>query len=54
MFLTDKNDAGTESPCFKMGVEALNSIPFSKPVLNNRAKTHLNIEDIKLAKQHDF
>jgi len=46
MFLTGKNDAETETLGFEMGVVDFISKPFSIPVLLNRIKTHLNIEDI--------
>jgi len=46
IFLTSKNDADTEALGFQMGVVDFVSKPFSKPVLVNRIKTHLNIEDV--------
>jgi len=46
IFLTSKKDADTEALGFEMGVVDFISKPFSKPVLLNRIKTHLNIEDI--------
>jgi len=46
IFLTGKSDAATEALGFEMGVIDFISKPFSKPVLINRIKTHLHIEDI--------
>jgi len=46
IFLTSKKDADTEALGFEMGVVDFISKPFSKPVLLNRIKTHLDIEDI--------
>ena len=46
IFLTSKNDESTESMGFEMGVVDFISKPFSEPVLINRIKTHLGIEDI--------
>jgi len=46
IFLTSRNDASTESLGFEMGAIDFISKPFSKPVLLNRLKTHLDIEDI--------
>ena len=46
IFLTSKNDASTESLGFEMGAVDFISKPFSQPVLLNRIKSHLNIEDI--------
>ncbi|MCL2213806.1 MAG: response regulator [Treponema sp.] len=46
IFLTSKNDAATEALGFEMGVVDFISKPFSKPVLLNRIKTHLHIEEI--------
>jgi len=46
IFLTSKNDAATEALGFEMGVVDFISKPFSKPVLLNRIKTQLNIEDV--------
>ena len=46
MFLTSRNDAETETLGFEMGIVDYVSKPFSKPVLLNRIKTHLGIEDI--------
>jgi len=46
MFLTGKNDASTEALGFEMGVIDFITKPFSGPVLLNRIKTHLHIEDI--------
>ena len=46
IFLTSKNDAVTEALGFEMGVIDYISKPFSVPVLLNRIKTHLHIEEI--------
>jgi len=46
IFLTSKNDASTEALGFEMGVMDFISKPFSGPVLLNRIKTHLHIEEI--------
>jgi len=45
IFLTSKNDTATESLGFEMGVVDFISKPFSSPVLLNRIKTHLDIEE---------
>lgn len=46
IFLTSRNDPLTESLGFEMGAVDFISKPFSGPVLLNRIKTHLEIEDI--------
>jgi putative two-component system response regulator len=46
IFLTSKSDSATEALGFEMGVLDFVSKPFSVPVLLNRLKTHLHIEDI--------
>jgi len=46
IFLTSRNDEGTESQGFAMGAVDFISKPFSKPVLLNRLNTHLGIENI--------
>jgi len=46
IFLTARNDAATESHGFELGAVDFISKPFSAPVLLNRIKTHLGIEDI--------
>ncbi|MCL2805831.1 MAG: response regulator [Treponema sp.] len=46
IFLTSKSDVGTEAQGFEMGVADFISKPFSKPVLLNRIKTLLDIEDV--------
>jgi putative two-component system response regulator len=46
MFLTGKRDPETEALGFEMGVIDFVTKPFSAPVLRNRIKTHLDIEDI--------
>ena len=48
IFLTSRSDSSTESIGFDLGAVDFISKPFSKPVLLNRIKTHLNIEDIIL------
>jgi len=48
IFLTSKNDAATEALGFEMGVIDFITKPFSGPVLLNRIKTHLHIEEIIL------
>ena len=48
IFLTSRNDAATESIGLDLGAVDFISKPFSRPVLLNRIKTHLNIEDIIL------
>jgi len=45
VFLTGKKDADTEALGFEMGVVDFISKPFSKPVLLNRLKLHLDVED---------
>jgi len=46
IFLTSRNDAGTESQGFEMGAVDFISKPFSKPVLLNRIKAHLDVENV--------
>jgi putative two-component system response regulator len=46
IFLTSKSDADTEALGFEMGVVDFIHKPFSPPVLLNRIKTHLNIDEI--------
>ena len=46
MFLTSKSDAATEARGFEIGVMDFISKPFSGPVLLNRIKKHLAIEDV--------
>jgi len=46
IFLTSRNDEGTESQGFAMGAVDFITKPFSKPVLLNRINTHLGIENI--------
>jgi putative two-component system response regulator len=46
IFLTGKNDTSAEVLGFELGVVDFISKPFSKPVLLNRIKTHLAIEEI--------
>ncbi|MCL2765698.1 MAG: response regulator [Treponema sp.] len=45
IFLTGKKDADTEALGFEMGVVDFISKPFSNPVLLNRIKLHLDVED---------
>jgi len=46
IFLTSQNDDLTESLCFEMGAVDFIPKPFSFPVLLNRIKSHLDIEEI--------
>ena len=46
MFLTNLTDSDVEAQCFQMGVVDFVSKPFSVPVLQNRIKTHLEIDEI--------
>jgi len=46
MFLTGRNDAEVEARGFEMGAVDFVTKPFSAPVLLNRIKTHLDIDDI--------
>ena len=46
MFLTGMTDAKIEACGFEMGVVDFITKPFSAPVLLNRIKTHLNIDEI--------
>ncbi|MCL2637001.1 MAG: response regulator [Oscillospiraceae bacterium] len=46
IFLTSRNDSTTEALGFEMGASDFISKPFSEPVLLNRIKFHLKIEDI--------
>lgn len=46
IFLTSRSDAITEAQGFEMGAADFVSKPFSEPVLLNRIKFHLKIEDI--------
>jgi putative two-component system response regulator len=46
IFLTGKNDPETEALGLEMGVVDFIAKPFSEPVLLNRIKTHLHIEEI--------
>ena len=45
VFLTSRNDASTESLGFEMGAVDFITKPFSQPVLLNRIKSHLDIEE---------
>ena len=46
VFLTGRNDADVEADGFKMGAIDFVTKPFSAPVLLNRLKTHLGIDEI--------
>jgi len=46
IFLSGRNDAATEARGFEMGALDFISKPFSEPVLLNRIKTHLEIEEL--------
>ena len=46
MFLTGRTDADIEAKGFEMGAVDFLTKPFSVPVLRNRIRTHLNIDDI--------
>ena len=46
IFLTGMSDAATEVRGFQLGVVDFVSKPFSAPVLLNRIRSHLNIDDI--------
>ena len=46
MFLTGRNDAEVEARGFEMGAVDFVTKPFSAPVLLNRIRTHLNIDEI--------
>jgi len=46
LFLSSQNDAETEAHGFEIGAVDFISKPFSEPVLLNRIKTHLDIEEL--------
>jgi putative two-component system response regulator len=46
IFLTSMTDASTEASGFQLGVVDFIAKPFSAPVLLNRIKTHLNIDEL--------
>ena len=46
IFLTGRNDSEVEARGFELGAVDFITKPFSAPVLLNRIKTHLNIDDI--------
>ncbi len=46
MFISSRNDAVTEAHGFEIGASDFISKPFSEPVLLNRIKKHLKIEDL--------
>ena len=46
VFLTGMSDAAVEASGFQLGVIDFIAKPFSAPVLNNRIKAHLDIDDI--------
>jgi len=46
IFLTGRNDTAIEAKCFELGAVDFITKPFSAPVLMNRIKTYLNIDEI--------
>jgi len=46
IFLTGRNDTAIEAKCFELGAVDFITKPFSAPVLLNRIKTYLNIDEI--------
>jgi len=46
IFLTGRDDTEIEAKCFELGAVDFITKPFSAPVLLNRIKTYLNIEDV--------
>ena len=46
IFLTSMSDSDTEARGFELGVVDFITKPFSEPVLLNRIKTHLNIDEL--------
>jgi putative two-component system response regulator len=46
IFLTGRNDTAIEAMCFELGAVDFITKPFSAPVLLNRIKTYLNIDEI--------
>jgi len=46
VFLTSRNDADVEARGFELGAIDFITKPFSAPVLLNRVKTHLDIDDV--------
>jgi putative two-component system response regulator len=46
IFLTGRNDTAIEARCFELGAVDFITKPFSAPVLLNRIKTYLNIDQI--------
>jgi len=46
IFLTGRNDTAIEARCFELGAVDFITKPFSAPVLLNRIKTYLNIDEI--------
>jgi putative two-component system response regulator len=46
IFLTGRNDTEIEAKCFEMGAMDFITKPFSEPVLQNRVRTYLNIDEI--------
>jgi putative two-component system response regulator len=46
IFLTGRNDTEIEAKCFEMGAVDFITKPFSEPVLQNRVRTYLNIDEI--------
>jgi len=54
IFLTSRSDSATEALGFEMGATDFVSKPFSEPVLLNRIKFHLKIEDVIRERTHDL
>jgi len=46
LFLSGRNDAATEAHGFELGAVDFISKPFSEPVMLNRIKTHLDIDEL--------
>jgi putative two-component system response regulator len=46
IFLTGRNDTEIEAKCFEMGAVDFITKPFSEPVLQNRVRTYLDIDEI--------
>jgi len=46
IFLTGRNDTAIEARCFELGAVDFITKPFSAPVLQNRIRTYLNIDEI--------
>jgi len=54
IFLTSMADAASEVRGFQLGVVDFITKPFSEPVLINRIKTHLDIDDLIRARTHQL